>query len=57
MSKSVKINNVTYENVPKVEVPLSAGDGNAVFWDTTGATGGGRLTYSRAKRYLAPAEL
>ncbi|WP_297039010.1 hypothetical protein [uncultured Dialister sp.] len=40
MSKSVKINNVTYENVPKVEVPLSAGDGNAVFWDTTGATGG-----------------
>ena len=57
MSKSVKINNVTYENVPKVEVPLSAGDGNAVFWDTTGATGGGRLTYSQAKRYLAPAEL
>lgn len=56
MSKSVKINNVTYENVPKVEVPLSAGDGNAVFWDTTGATGG-RLTYSREKRYLAQAEL
>jgi hypothetical protein len=40
MSKSVKINNATYENVPKVEIPLSAGEGNAVFWDTTGATGG-----------------
>ena len=40
MAKSVKINNATYENVPKVEIPLSAGEGNATFWDTTGATGG-----------------
>ncbi len=38
MSKSVKINNATYENVPKVEIPLSTGTGNATFWDTTGAT-------------------
>ncbi len=38
MSKSVKINNATYENVPKVEIPLSTGEGNATFWDTTGAT-------------------
>lgn len=42
MSKSVKINGVTYENVPKVSIPLSAGEGTATFWDTTGATGGGR---------------
>ena len=40
MSKSVKINNATYESVPKVEIPLSEGEGNATFWDTTGATGG-----------------
>lgn len=39
MSKSVKINGVTYENVPKVSIPLSAGEGTATFWDTTGATG------------------
>lgn len=39
MAKSVKINEVTYENVPKIEVPLSKGTGNAEFWDTTGATG------------------
>ena len=39
MAKSVKINEVTYENVPKIEVPLSEGTGNAEFWDTTCATG------------------
>lgn len=39
MAKSVKINEVAYENVPKIEVPLSEGTGNAEFWDTTGATG------------------
>ena len=38
MAKSVKINEVTYKNVPKIEVPLSEGTGNAEFWDTTGAT-------------------
>lgn len=38
MSKSVKINNATYENVPKVEIPLATGTGNATFWDTTGVT-------------------
>ena len=39
MAKSVKINEVAYENVPKIEVPLSGGTGNAEFWDTTEATG------------------
>ena len=39
MAKSVKINEVAYGNVPKIEVPLSEGTGNAEFWDTTGATG------------------
>lgn len=38
MAKSVKINNATYENVPKVEIPLAAGEGNAVFYDVSDAT-------------------
>lgn len=38
MSKSVKINNATYENVPSVVIPLSTGTGNATFYDTTDAT-------------------
>lgn len=38
MSKSVKINNVTYENVPQVSIPLSTGSGTADFYDTSDAT-------------------
>ena len=38
MAQSVKINGVTYESVPKVEIPLSTGSGTAAYWDTTGAT-------------------
>lgn len=38
MAQSVKINEVTYESVPKIEIPLSSGTGKAAFWDTTGAT-------------------
>ena len=39
MAKNVKINGVTYENVPQVEIPLSDNSGNsAVFYDTTGAS-------------------
>lgn len=37
MSKSVKINGVTYENVPSVAIPLAAGVGNAEFFDTSDA--------------------
>ena len=38
MAQSVKINGVTYDSVPKVEIPLSTGSGTASYWDTTGAT-------------------
>lgn len=39
MAQSVKINGVTYENVPVVEIPLSDNTGNnAEFWDTSDAT-------------------
>lgn len=38
MAKNVKINGVTYENVPHVEIPLSTGSGTAKFYDTAGAS-------------------
>ena len=38
MAKNVKINGVTYEDVPQVAIPLADNSGdNAVFYDTTGA--------------------
>lgn len=39
MSKSVKINGVTYESVPEIDIPLSTGKGSAKFYDTSGASG------------------
>ena len=35
---NVKINGVSYNNVPSVQIPLDAGGGNAVFFDTSTAT-------------------
>ena len=40
MSKNVKINGATYENVPKVSIPLAEGEGNADFYDTSSDTAG-----------------
>ena len=38
MAQSVVINNVTYSSVPQVEIPLSGGGGNAIFYDTASDT-------------------
>lgn len=38
MAQNVKINGVTYSNVPSVQIPLDAGGGNAIFFDTSTAT-------------------
>jgi hypothetical protein len=38
MARNVKINGVTYSNVPSVQIPLAARGGNAVFFDTATAT-------------------
>ncbi len=38
MAQNVKINGVTYSDVPSVSIPLDAGGGNAVFYDTSTAT-------------------
>lgn len=37
MAQNVKINGVTYSNVPSVAIPLDAGGGNATFFDTSTA--------------------
>lgn len=38
MAQDVIIRNVTYQDVPSVEIPLDPGPGNAVFVDTSDAT-------------------
>lgn len=38
MAQSVIINGATYPDVPSIEVPLSSGQGNAAFVDTSDAT-------------------
>lgn len=45
MAKNVKINGVTYSDVPSVEIPLATGSGSAEFFDTSDATldSGGKM--------------
>lgn len=45
MAKNVVIREVEYQNVPKVEIPLSGSSGNAEFYDTSDATldSGGKM--------------
>ena len=38
MAKNVVIREVTYSNVPSVQIPLASGSGNATFIDTSDAT-------------------
>lgn len=37
MAKNVKINGVTYDNVPYVDIPKSDNTGDTTFYDTSGA--------------------
>lgn len=38
MAKNVIINGSSYNAVPSVQIPLAAGGGNAVFYETSDAT-------------------
>lgn len=38
MASNVVINNVVYQSVPEVDIPLSGGGGSAKFYDTSAAT-------------------
>lgn len=40
MAKNVIINGASYNAVPSVQIPLSGGGGNAVFYETSDATAG-----------------
>lgn len=40
MAKNVVINGVAYNAVPMMQIPLSDGGGNAVFYETSDATAG-----------------
>lgn len=48
MAKSVEIRDITYSDVPMVEIPLASGSGNAEFYDTSDATlsSGGQMLAS-----------
>lgn len=39
MAKNVIINGASYNSVPYVQIPLASGGGNAVFYETSDATG------------------
>lgn len=38
MAKTVTINGVSYPDCPAVDIPLSGGNGNATFFETSAAT-------------------
>ena len=38
MAKNVIINGASYNAVPSVQIPLSGGGGNAIFYETSDAT-------------------
>lgn len=38
MTKSVRINNVTYSDVPSINIPLATGSGNASFFEVSDTT-------------------
>lgn len=38
MAKNVIINGASYNAVPSVQIPLSSGSGNAIFYETSDAT-------------------
>lgn len=53
MAQNVKINGVTYSNVPSVAIPLDAGGGNATFFDTSAANATAADIVSGAVAYNA----
>lgn len=53
MAKNVIINGSSYNAVPYIQVPLSAGGGNAVFYETSDATAGAANILSGYSAYGA----
>ena len=51
MAKNIKINNVTYQAVPSVNIPLATGSGSAVFYETSDATAQAQHIFAGYKAY------
>ena len=54
---NVIINGNSYNAVPSVQIPLSGGGGNAVFWDTSNATAGASHILSGYSAFGASGEV
>lgn len=57
MAVSVKINNVTYNGVPNVQIPLASGTGSATFYDTSDADGSASSVLAGAVVYGASGKI
>lgn len=53
MAKNVLINGNAYNSVPYIQVPLAAGNGNAVFYETSDATAAAANIMSGYSAYCA----
>lgn len=53
MAKNVIINGSSYNSVPYVSIPLSGGDGNATFYETSDATASAANILSGYTAYTA----
>lgn len=53
MARNLKINGVTYQAVPSVQIPLADTAGNASFWDTSDATADASKVLAGYKFYNA----
>lgn len=57
MAKNVIINGASYNSVPYVQIPLSGGGGNAVFYETSDATAAAANILSGYSAYGASGKL
>lgn len=57
MAKNVIINGASYNAVPYVQIPLAAGGGNAVFYETSDATAAAANILSGYSAYGASGKL
>ena len=57
MAKNVKINGVTYNNVPSVKIPLADTSGDASFFDTSDGTATADKLLTGATAYAAEGKI
>ena len=57
MAKNIIINGASYNSVPYVQIPLSGGGGNAVFYETSDATAAAANILSGYSAYGASGKL